>query len=139
MIIRLSISINTPQSCRSFVICQAAASPPHSKYRIVCNGSVQEQACSTCMSFRFFPVLLVIRETGGCGKNWLVTKTVSLPSMERFLVTSHQGKEGGLKLAKRQQLFHWMQLSFRKLDGGMKSEFRRLISQFQEFTKVSSK
>ena len=69
-----------------------------------------EQACSTPVSFRIFAVLLVFRETGGCGKNALLPRpcrgsTVArccqdrFPS-PRFLVTLNQGEEGGSKLAK---------------------------------------
>ena len=34
-----------------------------------------EQACSTCVSFRFFAVFVLLRETGGLWENWLIAKT----------------------------------------------------------------
>ena len=37
--------------------------------------SVQEQACSTCMSFRFFILIVLLRETGRLWENWLITQT----------------------------------------------------------------
>ena len=35
----------------------------------------KEQACSTCMSSRFFAAFLLVREAGRLWENWLVTET----------------------------------------------------------------
>ena len=37
------------------------------------------EVCSTCVSFRFFTVFVLLRETGSLWENWLVAKTV-IPS-----------------------------------------------------------
>ena len=67
--------------------------------------SLQEQACSTCMSFRFFAAFMLLRETERLWQNWLNTMT-AFPSLPRDVSCTclHQGKERGLKLAK-QSLF----------------------------------
>ena len=39
----------------------------------------EEQACSTCLSFRFFAVFLLLRETGRLWENWLNAKTTFPP------------------------------------------------------------
>ena len=66
---------------------------------------------STCVSFRFFAVFVLFRETERLWETWIITKT-AFPSPRCNMscthlvgaarqVMSHQGEEGGLKLAKR--------------------------------------
>ena len=42
-------------------------------------GPIQEQACSTCVSFGFFATFVLFRETERLWENWLITK-IAFPS-----------------------------------------------------------
>ena len=71
---------------------------------------VREQACSTCVSFRFFAEQQSERETERLWENWLIAKT-AFPSPRCDMSCGRpvgaarsrctQGEEGGLKLTKR--------------------------------------
>ena len=90
--------------------CIAGLPDRRSHLRPECSSRpLEEQVCSTCVSFGFFAEWFDWRETERLWENWLITKT-AFPSPRcdmscapggRSEVTLHQGEEGGLKLTKR--------------------------------------
>ena len=62
------------------------APPPASQVKakkITCTIAAQEeQACSTCLIFRFFPVLLVAERDRGCGKIGLLLRSFPSPDAQ---------------------------------------------------------
>ena len=71
--------------------------PVHCIIAVVAIHGCQEQACSACVSFRFFAVNVLWRERqGGCGKTGLLLRPLSLPSMWHVL-RPHGGALGHIE------------------------------------------
>ena len=84
------------KQCSTYLLLQQGLKP----------GTPSEQACSTCVSFRFFALFVLFRETERLWENWLITKTAFPSPMGNNGSPQLPRACGGMSGQQQQQRMH---------------------------------